>query len=131
MRTLGSPLGSTRHAQAHRRGRARPRASIASRDQRRAAGCEQHQHAAADGAGQDGQEGAHLDQRVALDQLIARHQLRQDAVLHGPEKRRVHAHQEQRRSNIGQSAALTKPYAASARCATSASLTARTISVFS
>ncbi len=41
-----------------------------------------HQHAGADGAGQDRQEGAHLHQRVAADQFVLVQVLGQDRILH-------------------------------------------------
>ena len=49
-----------------------------------------------------------LDQRVAADQLVLAQELRQDAVLHRPEERRVHAHQEQR-AEQDRGAAQLKP----------------------
>ncbi|MCY1404520.1 hypothetical protein D9M71_197300 [compost metagenome] len=63
-----------------------------------------HQQAGADGAEQDGEEGAHLHQRVAADQFVLVQRLRQDRVLHRAEQRRVGAHGEQRDEQQGQAA---------------------------
>ncbi len=53
------------------------------------------QHAARDGAEQNRDERSHLDQAVAADQLLGAQRLRKDRVLHRPEQRRMHAHQQQ------------------------------------
>ena len=44
-----------------------------------------HHHPGANGAGQDGQEGAHFHQGIAADQLLFLEVLRQDRVLHRAE----------------------------------------------
>ena len=54
------------------------------------------EHAAEQRAEQDREERAHLEQRVAADQLRVAQHLRQQAVLRRREERRMHAHQEQR-----------------------------------
>ncbi|MNF32832.1 hypothetical protein D3C84_136310 [compost metagenome] len=71
-------------------------------DQQAAGGDPQHavrgagEQAAGQGADQDGDEGAGLDQRVAADQLVLVEVLRQDGVLHRAEQGRLQAEQEQR-----------------------------------
>ena len=64
--------------------------------QHRSAGLHRDQQPAGDGAEQDGDEGAHLDQAVAADEFVVLQVLRQDRVLDRAEQRRVHAQQRQR-----------------------------------
>ncbi len=54
-----------------------------------------HHHASGDGAGEDGQKGAHLHQRVAADQFVVLKQLRQHRVFDRPEQRGLSPHAEQ------------------------------------
>ncbi|MNM82627.1 hypothetical protein D3C81_946600 [compost metagenome] len=60
-----------------------------------AATCDAGEQAADQGADEDGDEGAGLDQRIAADQLVLVQVLRQDRVLHRAEQGRVQAEQEQ------------------------------------
>jgi hypothetical protein len=83
------------------------------RDQGRPVVRQRDQHAAEDRAEQDREERAHLHERVAADQLLLAQRLREDAVLHGPEERRVHAHHEQR-AQQDRDAAQVEPHGADA-----------------
>ncbi|MNO67744.1 hypothetical protein D3C76_585550 [compost metagenome] len=55
-----------------------------------------HHHPRADGAGEDGEEGAGFHQPVTAHQLFLAQGLRQDRILHRAEQRRVGPHTEQR-----------------------------------
>ena len=67
---------------------------------------QQHQGAAGDGAADDRQEGRRLDHAVAGDQFVLGEMLRQQAVFHRTEQRRLHAeagqHDQQARHALGQ-----------------------------
>ena len=59
-----------------------------------------------DFAKKNGDEGAHLDQPVAADELVLAQVLRQDRVLDGPEECRMHTHQAQRQEEQDQVAPI-------------------------
>ena len=62
---------------------------------------QQHQRAARDGAADDGQESRRLDHAVAGDQFVLGQMLRQQAVLHRPEQRGLHAETQQHDEQAG------------------------------
>ncbi len=70
---------------------------------------QQHQAAAGDGAGDDAQEGRRLDDAVAGDQFVFRQLLRQHAVFHRAEQRRLHAEPEQHAEQAGYAARSGRP----------------------
>ncbi len=62
------------------------------------------QEAAGDGAEEDGEEGAGLDQGVAGEKFVGLQMDRQDAVFQRPEEGRMHPHEEQHDHQEGDAA---------------------------
>jgi hypothetical protein len=92
---IGSHRRSLRYAAARDVARNRDDDGRRPRDER-PAGLDGDDEPTDDLAQQDSDEGAHLNQPVAADQLVGPQVLGQDRILHRPEHRRMHAHQRER-----------------------------------